>query len=181
MHKVLHLIFFVLLSFIHTAQSQDKAPWKWFSPKGEPFEVTVPYDMQSEEKKVFTEVGAMHPVTWICKGQEGDFNHLFMFSYVDYPKEVLHGDSTDLMRAMLHESMTAHLENLNAELVYESTLDYGAHPGIIYRATYRDNNVSVKCRMIIIGHRFYSLQVYCPAIWGMNTEMDRYLMSFRIK
>ncbi len=176
-------IFFFFSAFllVHSAQSQDKDAWKWFTPKGETFAVHVPYEMQSGEKKVLTDVGTMHPVTWLCKGKEGDYNHLFLLSYVDYPQDVIQRDSIDFLRELLNESMQAHIEDLKAELVYDGTSDYLSHPGIIYRATYNEGKVSVKCRMMIIGNRFYSLQAYCPAIWAMNQEMDKFLMSFSIK
>ena len=179
MTKVFFLSFFYLFFSINEAPGQHS--WKWFSPKGQPFEVIAPYEMKSGEKKLLTDVGEMHPITWICEGKTDDPNYLFMLSYVDYPAGVLTADSTALLKEMLDESMKAHIENLKGELVYQGELDYGHNPGIIYRASYNDNNIVVKCRMIIIGDRFYSLQVYCNTIWSMNIEMDRFLMSFRLK
>lgn len=176
---VYFLISFVLL--VNTASAQDKEPWKWFTPNGESFEVIVPYGMKSAQKSVQTDIGTTHPVTWICEGHKDDPNLLFMLSYVDYPKDVIHPDSIELMRTLLYESMQEHVQNLDGKLTYDSTLDEGRHPGIIYRATYGDSTLSVKCRMLIVGKRFYSLQAYSHVCTSMNYEMDRFLMSFRIK
>lgn len=179
--KFLFAFFVVSIFLTDPAIGQGKEIWKWFTPKGEKFEVIAPREMRSGEKNISTDIGVVHPVTWLCEGIKEEPNYLYMLSYVDYPAGMIHTDSVDLMRTMLNESMQAHLEDMKASLVYEGTLDYGTYPGIVYRATLNDGLIAIKCRMMIIGNRFYTLQVYCNAIWNMNNEMDRYLMSFRLK
>lgn len=179
--NVIFKTFTAILFSVNFIHAQNNEIWKWFTPKGENFEVIVPREMKSGLKNVVTDIGTMHPVTWLCEGVKDEPNYLYMLSYVDYPEGVIHSDSMELLREILKESMQAHIEDLKATLVYDGTLDYGANPGIVYRASLNNELISVKCRMMIIGNRFYTLQVYCHAIRNMNNEMDRYLMSFRIK
>ena len=87
--------FFLLIPFLPlTLVAQS---WVKFSPAGQPFEITCPGEMKNAEKKLLTEVGEMHPVTWVYQGTDKESNYIYSISYVDYPDGSFHPDSTALI------------------------------------------------------------------------------------
>lgn len=52
---------------------------------------------------------------------------------------------------------------------------------LFFRAMIDKNKVVVKCRMLIVGDRFYAIQVYTPMEKSLNDDINRYLNSFRLK
>jgi hypothetical protein len=175
--KIFSFIYFLINIQFLFAQTE----WKSFTPPGQHFEVTVPGEMKNGEKKLLTDVGEMHPVTWIYEGKGDDKNHLYLLSYVDYPSGTFHQDSTALIQELLQVSMETHVSDLNGALAYTSDAPYGQYLGIIYRASYNDNKLVVKSRMVLIGDRFYAIQVYTTSDKSLNADMNRYLESFRAK
>jgi len=170
---------FLFLSFI--AEVYGQPIWKPFTPKGQNFEISVPGEMKNGEKKLLTDVGEMHPVTWIYEGKGEDKNHLYLLSYVDYPRGTFHSDSTDLISELFKVSMETHIADLKGSVAYYSESPYGQSPGRIYRASYNDNKLVVKSRMILIGDRFYALQVYTTSEKSLNAGINQFLESFKAK
>lgn len=168
--------FFLLSNFIGVAQT-----WIRFSPDNQPFEVYVPGKMKSGEKKLLTDVGELHPITWLYQSKDEDSNYLYSISYVDYPEGTFHTDSTELIAEFFQVSIDTHLKDLNGKLVYKTEAPYLSYPGILYRASYNQNKVIVKSKMILAGDRFYALQVYTTSVKSMNPDMDRFLGSFAIR
>jgi hypothetical protein len=174
--KNVFLALFVCLFLATNAQSK----WKTFTPKNQTFEVLVPGDMTNGEKKVLTEVGSLHPITWLYQGVKGDPNYLYSVSYVDYPEGSFHSDSLDLIKEFFEVGMDTHIHDLGGELIYQSESNLNFYPGIVYRASYNNNKAVVKSRMLLIGDRFYALQVYTLSETSLNNEMNHFLDSFRL-
>ncbi|MFZ1749953.1 MAG: hypothetical protein WAU01_07165 [Saprospiraceae bacterium] len=174
---------FALISCFSTGflHGQDATKWQIFSPPGQSFEVFVPGSMKSGEKKILTDVGYMHPVTWLYQSTDGDPNYLYTVSYVDYPEGTFHSDSTDLIKELFDTSIDANIGDLNGQLVYQSEQPYGNHQGVIYRAAYNGNKAVVKGRMILCNDRFYAIQVFTLSEKSLNPDMDKFLNSFKLK
>lgn len=177
--KSFNFIFAFLI--FQTCQTVSAQTWVRFSPDNQPFEVYVPGEMKSGEKKLLTSVGELHPVTWLYQSKGEDPNYLYSVSYVDYPEGTFDSDSTDLISELFQISIETHIKDLNGQLVYKSDSPYLSYPGILYRASYNNNKAIVKSRMILFGDRFYALQVYTISEKSLNPDMDKFLSSFIIK
>ncbi len=171
--------FFLLIPFVSV--TLDAQAWVKFSPPGQPFEIACPGIMKQGEKKLLTEVGEMHPVTWVYQGAEKESNYIYSISYVDYPDGSFHPDSTALIDEFFKVSMDTHIQDLKGELVYKTTAGYYSYPGMMYRVSYNKNKAVTKSRMILAGDRFYALQVYTISEKSLNQDMDKFLNSFEIK
>lgn len=154
--------------------------WITFTPKGQNFEVMVPGVMTNGEKKILTEIGSLHAVTWLYQGQKDDANYLYSVSYVDYPEGSFDRDSTDLIQAFFEAGMETHIQDLKGELIYKSASNLDFYPGLLYRARYNDGKAIVKSRMLLVHDRFYALQVYTLVESSLNNDMNRFLESFRL-
>jgi len=154
--------------------------WIKFQPTDQPFAVLVPGQMKNGEKKLITDLGELHPVTWIYEGKETENNYLFTVSYVDYPEGTFHRDSLELINELFDASIETHIDDLKGKLIYRSPGEYYSYPGVMYRASYNKNKAVVKSRLILAGDRFYALQVYTITPKSLNAEMDKFLDSFEI-
>ncbi|MBL0099546.1 MAG: hypothetical protein IPP49_05395 [Saprospiraceae bacterium] len=143
--------------------------------------MTVPGEKRNGEKKVLTDLGASHTVTWLQQSKEGEPNYLYLVSYVDYPEGTFSRDSTDLISELFAVSVETQVKDLGGEIVYQSDSPYGMYPGIIYRATYNKNDAVIKSRMILMNDRLYILQVYTISSKSLNPEMNRFLESFKAR
>lgn len=171
----------ILTSIIIVVSTLSGQNWVKFSPDGQPFEILCPGTMQIGEKKLLTEVGEVHPVTWVYQGKENESNYIYSISYVDYPDGTFHPDSIVLIDELFRVSLESHMMDLKGELVYKTSSDYYSYPGMMYRVSYNKNRAVVKSRMIMAGDRFYALQVYTISEKSLNEDMDRFLNSFEIK
>lgn len=176
-----NLINTVALVFLSYSLLTAQQTWKPFTPKGENFEILAPGEMKSGKKKLLTDVGELQPVTWLYEGTGDDKNHLYMVSYVDYPSGTFPKDSVDLITEFLTVSLETHLLDLKGVLSYKSDAPYGMNPGIIYRVSYNENKHVVKSRMLLLGDRFYAIQVYTTSENSLNGDINRFLESFRAK
>lgn len=176
--KRLGYIFLVFMTFPIYISAQD---WVKFSPPGQPFEILCPGQMKNAEKKLLTEVGEMHPVTWVYQGNENESNYIYSISYVDYPEGTFHADSIELIDEFFKVSMDSHIKDLHGELVYTTPDNYYSFPGLLYRVSYNKNKAVAKSRMILAGDRFYALQVYTISEKSLNQDIDKFLNSFEIK
>lgn len=167
--------FLLLISCL--TYSQEK--WETFVGPNKSFEVMVPYPMKSGEKKILTDVGEMHPKTWICEGKQEDDNYLYLVGFVDYPDGTFHKDSTQLIDELFRISMETHVNDLGGNLVYQAESPLGFYSGLIYRVSYNENKLVAKCRMILVEDRFYTLQVYTISEKSLNDNITRFLNSFK--
>jgi hypothetical protein len=179
--KRARIIFFVaIVMFLSVNGTTAQTIWKKFSPSGQPFEVSVTGEMKNGEKRILTEVGDLHPITWMYQGAKDDPNFIYSVSYVDYPEGTFHKDSTALVNELFDASIESNIKSLGGTLVYKSESPYGQYQGVIYRASYNDNKAVIKSRMILVNDRFYALQVYTLSEKSLNGDMDKFLNSFRI-
>ncbi|MBC7884296.1 MAG: hypothetical protein H7X99_02395 [Saprospiraceae bacterium] len=172
-------LFLIIMVFSNSGGMLAQSVWKKFSPPDQPFEVMTPVVMKNGEKKILTDLGQLFSTTWMCQGEGDDPNFIYSLSYVDYPAGTFHADSTALIDDFFNISVDTNIKNLGGTLVYKSDLPYGPHPGVIYRASYNNNGAVIKSRMMLIGDRFYALQVFTLSEKSLNPEMDRFLNSFK--
>jgi hypothetical protein len=154
--------------------------WEVFRPADQSFEILTPYPMKSGEKKLLTDVGEVHPKTWICEGKKEDDNYLYLIALIDYPDGTFHKDSVELVDELFKVSMDTHIQDLGGNLVYKADASLGFHKGLIYRASYNDNKLVAKCRLLLVGDRFYSLQVYTVSEKSLNDNISKFLNSFKV-
>ncbi len=179
MNLCFYFSFFIFFCNVFNSISAQEN-WRVFNPNDRSFELLAPYPMKSGEKKLLTDVGELHPVTWICEGQKNDDNYLYLVAFVDYPNGTFHKDSISLINELFKVSMETHIADLGGELVYEADASLDYFKGKIYRASYNQNKLVAKCRMILVGDRFYTLQVYTLSEKSLNDKISKFLNSFKV-
>lgn len=174
------LSFFVVLFCWQSAFSQKD--WIKFSPKDKDFEVMVPGEMRDGQKKLLTDVGEMFPTTWVYTDENSkDPNFLYMVSIIEYPELTFDLNDEEFISQFFDETLEQHLQDMNGELVYSAAMPMGLYPGKLFRAKWRNDEFVVRGRLVLVGDRFYMLQVYTETSYSLNNEAQYFLESLKVK
>jgi len=169
-------IFIVLVTTAHA----QIANWVRFAPRGEHFELDVPGDMRSAQKKLLTPIGELVTNTWMHQGVKDDDNAIYTVSCIYYPSGTFPKDSTDLREELFAETIDAHIQDLDGKLDYDSPTFVTSDEGRIYRVSYNKGKATMKSRLFVINDIFYALQVYTLSTNSLNPFADKFLNSFKI-
>lgn len=171
-------IIICLLSIPCEGNTQNS--WLTFTSEDNKFSVTSPCNLKEGKKKIYTDIGPLYPTTWVCEGEDEDPNFLYIVSYVDYEIGTFHPDSLDFAKFLLEVSVGQHVEDLGAQIIYQSHIWEQDRPCLLFRSNYLDNKATIKGKAILDGDRFYLLQVYALIENNTNKAMERFLESFTL-
>jgi hypothetical protein len=172
-------VYIWLLGQTHLLSQEN---WITFRPPAKDFEVKVPGDMRDGQKKIWTDVGEVYPTTWVYTNEKKeDPNFLYMVSVVDYPELTFDMDDEEFISRFFEETIDQYLQDMKGELVYQADMPMGIYPGKVFRAKWRNDEFVVRGRMVIVGDRFYMLQVYTEISQSLNNEAQYFLESLKVK
>ncbi len=107
-------------------------------------------------------------------------NVVYMASYVDYPAEALHSDSTELLEEFFAVTIDAATESVRGELLFATEFALKGYPGRYWRIDYLNGRASVRTRAFVVKNRYYAIQTISRSELGINPSTDRFLDSFRL-
>lgn len=174
----------ILCLFFSTSltRSWTQTDWITFRPQGKDFEVRVPGEMRDGQKKLLTDVGEVFPTTWVYTDEKGqDPNFLYMVSVVDYPELTFDLDDTEFIEQFFEETLEQYIQDIQGEIVYQADMPMGIYPGMVFRAKWKNDEFVVRGRIVIVGDRFYMLQVYTETSRSLNQEAQVFLESLKVK
>lgn len=175
------IILYVSLSLSGTA-IWSQTDWITFRPQGKDFEVRVPGEMRDGQKKLLTDVGELFPTTWVYTDEKGqDPNFLYMVSVVDYPDLTFDPADVEFMDQFFEETIDQYIQDIQGEMVYHADMPMGFYPGKVFRAKWKNDEFVVRGRMVVVGDRFYMLQVYTETSQSLNHEAQLFLESLKVK
>lgn len=159
----------------------DAQEFDLFEPLDAEISFLTPCEMHFATKEVFTEIGKLKTSSWSCVTDVDQRQFGYAVTYTDYPEGTFHPDSIDLIQSVLEESIAQNVADIHGELVYKTELPYDHYPGIMYRASFKNNKAIIKARFIIIHDRIYNLQVYASSDNSLHDTIETFLNSFRYK
>lgn len=168
----------LLLLAASSATAQD---WQDFQSYEGNFRALFPAEPQHRVDTIETAVGAVaYHVYYYQPEEQGAKNFVYQLSYCDYPADVFHPDSTDLVDAFFAETIATSVGALDGELAYSTERSCQGYPGRFWRIDYREGILIMKTRAFLAGQRYYALQVGTLADLSLNTEADEFLESIRL-
>lgn len=175
------LILFICLFLGVSSLYAQEAEWEEFRSYEGRFRVLFPGEPIFNVDTIETPLGnlAYHTYYYQPKDSTSD-NLLYLLSYCDYPENIFHADSSDLIEAFFETTVEAATEALYGELIYSTDRDYLDHPGKFWRIDYLDGQAVMKTRAFLIGQRFYSLQAASYKGKSLNPSTDRFIDSIYI-
>jgi hypothetical protein len=178
-YPVLRKMMFMAIMVLWQNFVTGQEAWKRFSPPDEKFSILVPCEMQYGEKSLLTDVGRLTTKTWMCQPTDDHPNKLYILSYVDYPDDTFHPDSTEIAESLFEITISQNIKDLGGALLYQTDISKDNLPGKLYRVSYNNNKAVMKSVIFLIGDRFCALQVYTLTPRSLNPEMDVFLDSLK--
>ena len=177
------IVFTILFTSIAlTLTSQNY--WIAYSDPDDLFSVEVPYPVQEIQKRILTGIDTVDVYTYAAKRPDEITTDsipvdLVLINIADYPEGTFPRDSSALIKSFLQASIESLTLNLKAHLDYQVPIASPAN-GVKCRLTLYDKSDVVKCILFVYDDRFYTLQVFSPAMQSLHTDIDRILDSFSL-
>lgn len=154
--------------------------WHIFKDFNGKFSIEIPCEkMEEKVQTIQTAIGNLEYHTFVCTPEDKDAeNKVYIISYVDYPQEMLHPDSSQLKNEVLETSIASSVESLNGTLIYKDNIELKGEKGLFWRTDYNRGNAIMKTKAFIVKNRLYMVQVATQKARSRNLEADKYLNSF---
>jgi hypothetical protein len=145
--------------------------------EGDGFSVVAPATFQKSVKSVdVSPVGKMNYIEYTAKHGNLEYS----IACVDYPQELVNKSDPD---KILDGSRDGAVNNVNGKLALEEKITFDGHPGRKLGINMKGNkgqNLTLKCRIFLVGNRLYFVGATAPKGEVSISEMDAFLDSFRL-
>lgn len=175
-----HIFFAIFATFSITLPSIVEE-WVAFVDPDEVFEVLFPDSAQVSISPVTTALGELEYVVVSSKEVLSDGAILYSVSYCDYPEGVFHKDSTDLIDAFFDETIAGAVESVQGELLYSDDVSDNFHPTRLWKIVSEAHNLHVKSKAMLVGNRYYCLQIVTPSNLSTYDGGEKFLTSFKLR
>ncbi len=155
--------------------------WKDFTSIHGQFKVRVPGEFKEKADTFDTDIGNLIYHTFFYQDQSEEAeNFIYMISYVDYPVEAVHSDSTDLLEEFFKATIDQATFSIAGDLAYSNPIEEQGYPGFLWRINYRQNTGIIKTKALLKDNRYYAIQAVSTKELALNPTIDRFLDSFKI-
>ncbi|MFZ4544328.1 MAG: hypothetical protein ACOYOA_09790, partial [Saprospiraceae bacterium] len=154
--------------------------WKIYKDLEGKFSIKTPCETMKHNSQIIkTSIGELEYHSLICTPTESEAeNKVYIISYMDYPSDIIHTDSTELRNDLLEETIASTVKNVEGELAYKDDVQLKGVKGKFWRINYNHNSAVLKNKAFIVGRRLYLVQVATNRAKSRNLEADTYLDSF---
>jgi len=169
--------------FVHSFMSAQDEWIKFDTDLGQSFTVDAPGELFLKTKEISTALGVLESYTYAYQEEEKDVpNYLYVINIIDYPEETFPDDSLVLIADFLDQSLLSINDGVGGTLVYDSPInDKKNGVGRIFRIKYNEDYAILKGKLFLKGDKFISLQVFTTKEKSLNSEMDKFLNSFKLR
>ncbi|MEO0338349.1 MAG: hypothetical protein AAF242_03965 [Bacteroidota bacterium] len=145
------------------------------------FRVEVPGEMSYKSDTITTDLGDLVYHTYFYQHEEaGAENFIYMVSYVDYPANTVHSDSTTLLPDFFEVTIDQAAFSINGELIYKNEIQEEGYPGYLWRINYQQGEGVIKTKAIVRENRYYNIQAVTIRPLALNPTIDLFLDSFKL-
>lgn len=148
------------------------------------FRLLSPAELTHAIDTIATDVGPLVYHTFHLQAPDRDAaeNVIYAISYVDYPAEVLHQDSTELIAAMLTAAEEEAAAAVGGDVIYATDRQLGSYPGRQWRIDYPSKGGTASARTLagVARNRYYEIKVFSLRAAGLNDSADRFFDSVRV-
>ena len=174
-------IFFALFATFWLTQPSIVEEWVLFVDPNEQFEVSVPDSVILTSAKVSTALGDLDYIVVTSRElTEDDLVILYTVSYCDYPEGVFHRDSTELIELFFDETVAQAVESVDGKLLYSENLGGVRYPTRLWKIVSEKLDIHVKSKAMLVGDRYYCLQVTSPGSKSVHNSGNKFFDSFKV-
>ena len=154
--------------------------WVLFVDPDGRFEVRMPEDIEESSRNIATPLGPLKYISLSSEEVAEDGAVQYNLSFCDYPEGTFHPDSTELIALFLEETISASIESVSGELIYQDRARGRTQEGRIWKVTSERHKRNFKNMALIDGDRFYNLQVIMPPEKTLDNNADEFFDSFKL-
>ncbi len=173
-------ILFTLFATFWSVQPSIVDEWILFVDPKEQFEVSVPDSATLTTTKVNTALGVLDYVVVTSRDETSDLVKLYTVSYCDYPKGVFHKDSTEFIELFFSETVAQAVESMDGDLLYNEDYLGAKYPTRLWKIVSEKLDIHVKSKALIVGDRYYCLQVTTSGSQSVHVSGNKFFDSFKV-
>ncbi len=173
-------IFFTLFATFLLTQPSIVDEWVLFVDPDDKFEVSVPDSAILSTTTVNTALGDLDYVVVKSREVMDEVAVLYTVSYCDYPEGVFHPDSTELIELFFDETVAQAVESVDGDLIYNEIYRGEAYPARLWKIVSKELDIRVKSKAMIVGDRYYCLQVTSPGSKSVLDSDKKFFDSFKV-
>jgi len=173
-------IFLTLIATFGLVQPSIVEEWVLFVDPEEQFEVSVPDSARLTSTKVSTALGDLDYNVVTSRELTDDEVILYTLSYCDYPEGVFHKDSTELIELFFDETVAEAIESVDGSLLYSENFSGGKYPTRLWKIVSDKLDIHVKSKAMLVGDRYYCLQVTSPGSKSVKNSGNKFFDSFKV-
>jgi hypothetical protein len=174
-----HIFFTLFATFLLTTPSIVD-DWVLFVDPNDKFEVSVPDSANLSTTTVNTALGDLEYVVVKSREVVEKVVVLYTVSYCDYPEGIFHRDSTELIELFFDETVAEAVESVNGDLLYSENYRGEAYPARLWKIVSKKLDMQIKSKAMIVGDRYYCLQVTSPGSSNVLDSGKRFFDSFKV-
>jgi len=176
------ILFLLLTSILATSALTAQAEWQTFESSKGHFKILTPGDMSQKEQLMETAVGNLLFTTYLYQPKSKDPDNLYYaVSFIDYPENSIHSDSTEFLDSFFHYTIDASVQSVMGDLRYVDHIKQDGYPGRLWRVDYKKGTATIKTKAYMVGNRFYQVQVVMHRDKSLNTQQDKFFDSFNFE
>lgn len=175
MNTLLLLISLATFSGFNSSLTEE---WKTFVDPNGMFEVDMPDSLKIDTSKVETQIGQLTFVALQADERYEDGEVKYLLSFCDYPAGIFPADSTELIAAFFDETVAGSVESSGGEVLY-SVDEEAIYPTRLWKIT-SVNGFHIKSKALLVGDRYYCLQIISPEKLSVRINGDKFFNSFKV-
>lgn len=183
--KYLILAFLVFITFSSSTILPENKPvqpveesWVLTNDKIEMFSILLPNSPEIKEKEIKTELGYIKGKGYFVTEPKNDLNIFYSVVVANY--KGVNKYSEEELNEFFDYRKNGATANFNGKVILEEKVHFNNNQGRKYRILTTDDNLIVTLWCCLVGEKLYMLSVVTPRKYDPNTNIDRFLDSFKI-
>ena len=162
-------------SFIYG--QKDWMPYR--SPEGQ-FRILTQGIFKKSVTHAKTGIGKIDINTFVFPKEPKAEETIYMITFYDLPEGSIHSDSTQAVKTFFDETISAAVDNMAGQLLYQSDITVDGFYGRQWRINYNDGTKSIRTQAFLVENRYYILNVVNDNEKNVTTSVNHFFNSFRL-
>lgn len=156
---------------------EDWMPYR--SPEGQ-FRIATQGIFKKSVTHAKTGIGSIDINTFVFPKEPKAEETIYTITYYDFPEGSIHSDSSGAVKAFFDETISAAVENMGGQLLYQSNINIDGFYGRQWRINYDDGTKSIRTQAFLVDNRYYILNVSNDNKKSVTADVNHFFNSFRL-
>ena len=178
--KSIKTLFAAAIVLIFTMSFTYMADWYVFEAKE--FTIEFPEKPTPATEQLELEIGNV-PMDMLRYKASSDAEEWIEYNLttIEYPDTIIHSDNMDIREDFFSSTIEGMVEGTAGKLLSEKEIAINDFPGREITLSLHDGLFIVRSRIYLVNNRMYSVQVVATAGSAANSDVTKFLSSFKLK